>query len=258
MAIGRGGNLKISVITVAYNSAAHIVDCVQSVGGQTHPDMEHIVIDGGSHDATCALVRQHGSRVTALLSEPDRGIYDAMNKGVALATGDIVAFLNSDDTYASDTVLAQVAQAMVNEPELDAVLGDVLFFDAKRAAHPLRRYRSRRFSPKSLGWGWMPAHPAMFVARTLFERAGGFKIDYRIAGDYEWVARAFGPGDLRYRHLNQVLVHMQTGGVSTGGWRNTLLLNQEVLRACRENGIASNWLKLLSKYPAKLAEFIWH
>ncbi|MBC7521864.1 MAG: hypothetical protein H7268_12325 [Sandarakinorhabdus sp.] len=120
----------------------------------------------------------------------------------------------------------------------------------------MRRYRSDRFNPGAIGWGWMPAHPAMFVRREVFERIGVFKTHYRIAGDYEWVARAFHAGDLRYQHVPEVLVHMQTGGISTRGWRSTLLLNQEVMRACRENGVATNWFKILSKYPAKLLEYV--
>ena len=223
---------------------------------QSHQDVEHIVIDGGSTDETCALVRRYGARVTSLLSEPDNGIYDAMNKGLAMATGHVVGFLNSDDAYASSNVLAQVAQAIGHEDNLDAVFGDVVFFDAARPDRLVRRYRSNRFRPALLGWGWMPAHPALFVLHGIFERVGNFRTDFRIAGDYEWIARAFGKGTLRYQHLPEVLVRMQTGGVSTGGWRNTLLLNCEVMRACKVNGISTNWFKILSKYPAKLREFI--
>ena len=223
---------------------------------QVHPDVEHIVVDGGSTDETCALVRRHGSRVAAVVSEPDKGIYDAMNKGLALATGDVVGFLNSDDAYAHDGVLVRVAQLMGRENQLDAVFGDVAFFDASRPDRYVRRYRSDRFRPEMLGWGWMPAHPAMFVLRDVFDHVGNFRTDFRIAGDYEWIARAFGSKRLRYQHLPEVLVRMQTGGVSTGGWRNTLLLNREVMRACKVNGIPTNWFKILSKYPAKLREFI--
>lgn len=241
---------------MAFNSAPTIADALRSVAQQSHADLEHIVIDGGSTDGTCDVVRAHAGRVSRLVSEPDRGIYDAMNKGLALATGEVLAFLNSDDCYASADVLAHVAQAMAQDQRLDAVLGDVVFFDPARPRRPVRRYRSGGFRPALLAWGWMPAHPALFVRRRVFEQAGPFRTDFRIAGDYEWIARAFGGGALRYRHLDEVMVRMRTGGVSTGGWRNTLLLNQEVLRACRDNGIRTHWLKILSKYPAKLLEFV--
>lgn len=247
--------MKISVVTVAYNSAATLARTLHSVASQTHPAVEHIVIDGGSTDATRAVLQEAGGHVSRFVSEPDRGIYDAMNKGVRLASGEVIAFLNADDLYAHTGVLARVATLFEQEP-LDALLGDVAFFRPAKPDRVVRRYRSDRFSPRALAWGWMPAHPSLFVARSLFERAGPFKTDYRIAGDYEWVARAFGSGCPRYRHLPEVLVHMQTGGVSTRGWRNTVLLNQEVMRACKENGIATNWCKILSKYPAKLLEYI--
>lgn len=247
--------MKISVVTVAYNSAATLVRTLRSVASQTHPAVEHIVVDGGSTDGTRAVMQETGGHVRRFISEPDRGIYDAMNKGVGLASGEVISFLNADDHFAHADVLAHVAEQFERKP-LDALLGDVAFFRPDEPDRLVRRYRSDRFSPRALGWGWMPAHPALFVARALFERVGPFKTDYRIAGDYEWVARAFGSGRLRYSHLPEILVHMQTGGVSTRGWRNTVLLNQEVMQACRDNGIATNWLKLLSKYPAKLLEYI--
>jgi glycosyltransferase involved in cell wall biosynthesis len=247
--------MKISVITVAYNSAATIAATLKSVASQTHVDVEHIVVDGASTDGTPDVVREHGPRVARMVSEPDRGIYDAMNKGVRLASGDIVGFLNADDYYAHDRVLANVAHAF-GAARLDAVFGDVAFFQPERPDRLTRRYRAKKFEPKRLAWGWMPPHPALFVQREVFYKVGPFRTDYRIAGDFEWIVRAFGLPAIQYRHLADVMVHMRTGGISTGGWRNTLLLNREVMRACRDNGVATNWPKLLSKYPAKLLEFV--
>lgn len=247
--------LKISVVTAAYHAAATLPDTLHSVASQTWPTVEHIVIDGGSSDTTAAVIAQHGNHLTHFISEPDHGIYDAMNKGVGLASGDIIGFLNADDIYANTGVLAQVANAMRAEA-LDALYGDVAFFHHERPGWQVRRYRSARFRPSRIAWGWMPAHPTLFVHRRVFERVGPFKTDYRIAGDFEFVARAFHAGGLSYRYLPQVLVRMRTGGVSTGGWRNTLQLNREVLRACRENGIYTNPLMILSKYPYKLLEFL--
>ncbi len=246
--------MKISIVTAVYNATATIADALASVASQTHPDIEHIVIDGASTDGTQAIVQGQTKGVAKFISEPDRGIYDAMNKGIAIASGDIIGFLNADDMYAHAGVLAEVAQAM-EASDLDAIYGDVAFFNAERPDRQVRRYRSARFQPSRIAWGWMPAHPGMFLHRRVFERVGPFKSDYRIAGDFEFVARAFHAGGLRYRYLAKVLVHMRTGGVSTGGWRNTLLLNREVLRACRENGIHTNLLMILSKYPYKLLEF---
>ena len=247
--------MKISIITVAYNAAHTIVDTLESVVAQTHPDVEHIVVDGASTDGTLEIVKSHGQHVTRMISEPDQGIYDAMNKGLGLATGDVIGFLNADDVYADDGVLARVSAIMERE-KLDALFGDAEFVSPGRPDQPLRRYRSERFRPERIAWGWMPAHPALFLKRNVYERFGKFRTDYRIAGDFELVARMFHGGTLTYRHMPEVLVRMRTGGISTGGWRNTLLLNQEVLRACRENGIATSLPKILSKYPAKLLEFL--
>lgn len=234
---------------------ATIVDTLKSVAAQSHPDIEHVIVDGASTDGTLEVLKRHGQHVARVISESDRGIYDAMNKGVKASTGVIIGFLNADDYYAHDHVLENVAHSITHE-SLDAVFGDVAFFKPEQPQQLVRRYSSRHFRPDRVGWGWMPAHLGLFVRREVFERVGPFRTDYRIAGDFEWVARAFHSGALRYRYLPKVLVHMRTGGISTGGWRNTLVLNREVMRACRENDISTNWLKLLSKYPFKLLEYL--
>ena len=247
--------MKITVITVAYNSASTIADTVRSVATQTHPDIEHLVIDGKSTDATVEVVEANRHPSLVLSSEPDKGIYDAMNKGLDRASGDIVCFLNADDLYASPQVLSRVA-AQMQEHGLDALLGDVGFFHGHDSTRIVRRYRSDRFHPDRLAWGWMPAHPALFLRTEIVRRVGHFKTDYRIAGDFEFIVRAFHGHVLRYRHLPEVLVLMRTGGVSTDGLRAKIRLNREVLRACRENGLRTNIFKILSKYPAKMLELL--
>lgn len=215
--------------------------------------IEHIVIDGASKDSTVPIIQRNLSKIAHFVSEPDTGVYQAMNKGLKLATGDIIAFLNSDDVFSSFQILETVARTM-QEQELDALYGDVEYFHASKPGKTVRTYDSGRFSPTRIAWGWMPAHPALFVRRDVYERFGHFREDYRIAGDYEFVARIFKDGRLRSRHLDQVMVRMQTGGLSTAGIAATYLLNKEILRACRQNGIASNWLMVLSKYFFKFRE----
>lgn len=246
--------MRISVITVCFNAVDTIADTLESVATQTHTDIEHIVVDGASADGTLDVVKRY-KHVFKVISEPDQGIYDAMNKGLRLASGEVIGLLNADDVYADDQVLERVA-ANMRRDGLDALFGDAEFVSPGRADRPVRRYRSERFSPGRIAWGWMPAHPTLFLRRQVYERFGLFRTDYRIAGDFELVARIFRGDTLRYRHVPEVLVRMRTGGVSTGGWRNTLLLNREVLRACKENGISTSLPKILSKYPAKLLEFI--
>lgn len=246
--------MKISVITVCYNSAKTIAHALRSVAEQDYPDVEHIVVDGASRDNTLEVIREHGAHVAKLVSEHDRGIYDAMNKGVAQATGDVICFLNSDDHYVRANVLSQVAELMSTK-HLDALFGDVTFFRDGAPETVIRRYRSDRFTPERLSQGWMPAHPALFLRREVFERVGPFKIDYRIAGDFEFIVRAFGGTQkLRYQHLPDALVHMMHGGASTDGLKAKIILNREFLRACRENNVDTNLFKLLSRYPLKVLE----
>lgn len=245
----------ISVITVCYNSAATLARALQSVADQDWPRVEHIVIDGASKDETAEIIEQFRPCLAHVLSEPDKGIYDAMNKGLDRASGDIVCFLNADDQYASNSVLSRVAMLMY-EQQLDALMGDVGFFHEADPQRMVRRYRSNHFTPGRLAWGWMPAHPALFLSRTVVQRVGRFKTDYSIAGDYEFIVRVFHGHEVRYRYLPEILVNMQTGGASTGGFGAKLRLNREVLRACRENGVQTNILKILSKYPAKILELL--
>lgn len=246
---------KISVITPTYNAAATLGDTLRSVADQRWGDVEHIIIDGASKDNTAALVDALQRPGGQFISERDNGLYDAMNKGIDRASGDIICLLNADDFYSDDEVLQRVA-GVFEAHDLDAVLGDVGFVRDGALDTIIRRYNSSRFRPSRLAWGWMPAHPAMFLSRAAYERVGRYRTDYKIAADFEFVIRAFVQHQLRYLHIPQMLVTMRTGGVSTAGLRSKWIINKESLRACRENGIYSNHLMLASKYPAKLLEFV--
>lgn len=244
--------MKISVVTVCWNAAATIEDTIRSVADQTYPDVEHIVIDGASTDGTSDIIYKFKSNITKWVSEPDQGIYDAMNKGIALVSGDVVGFLNADDIYAHPEVLAEVAQALGDE-SIQAVYGDVVFVrDDLQTV--VRYYRSHRFTAGKLAWGWMPPHPSIFLRKHMFEKYGLFKTDYRIAADYELVTRLFAKHRVRYRYLPGVSVKMRVGGVSTRSVKSNYILSQEIVRACRENGINTNLLKVSLKYPLKVVE----
>ena len=246
---------KISVITVSFNAADTIARTVQSVAAQNYPDVQHVVIDGGSYDATVDVVLQHLRIGGIVVSEPDGGLYDAMNKGVLLSSGDIVAILNADDYYANDTILSDVV-ALWAKSGCDAVLADIAFFLPNRPNHIARHYKSDRFRPSLIGWGWMPAHPGMFLSRRVYDTVGLYDTSYRIAADFEFVARAFGKHRCSYEFTHEVAVFMRLGGISTADFEAKMIINREVLRACRTNDIYSNWLMLLSKYPIKAMELI--
>ncbi len=248
---------KISIITVCFNSEKTILDTINSVNRQSYKNLEHIFIDGGSTDGTLSLINTYSRREPELVSERDRGIYDAMNKGLNKASGEIIAFLNSDDIYANENVIKKIAYEMHNN-NLDCLAGDVYLVKSSDISKIIRRSSSKRFSVNRIAYGWMPSQPALFFKKSVYDEIGFFSSNYRIAGDFEFVARAFLAKDIKYKYIPDILVHMRLGGVSTGGLFNTLLLNKEVMRACRENGINTNWFKLLSKYPYKILEYFFH
>lgn len=247
---------KFSIITAVFNRAETIRNAVQSVQVQTYTNVEHVVVDGASTDGTLDILKENLGANAVFLSEPDKGIYDALNKGLALATGDIIGFMHSDDSYANERVLETVARAF-EVSDIDGVYADVLFFRPAAPDKPVRRYRSDRFSADRLAWGWMPAHTTLFLRRRVYEKYGHFNITYKIAADFEFIARILADRKVELTYIPEVLVHMDTGGASTVGLKNTIRLNQEVKRACAENGIRTNWFKILSKYPLKMLEYIY-
>lgn len=243
--------MKISVITACYNSAATIGDTLRSIAEQTHPDIEHIVVDGGSQDMTMEIVRVKGAHVAHAISEPDQGIYDAMNKGIRLATGEIVGLLNSDDFYASPEVLTQVARVFA-DPRIEASWGDLCYVGQTDTSKIVRFWKSSPFTPGLFARGWCPPHPTFFVRRAVYERYGAFDLRYRIAADVELMARLLEVNKVRGAYIPQILVRMRMGGASNRSLRNTFQLNQEIWRAFRHHRLSTSiWAfvggKLLSR-----------
>jgi glycosyltransferase involved in cell wall biosynthesis len=250
--------MKISIITVVLNGAKTIERNLDSIASQRngHIEIEHILIDGGSTDGTLEILHERQNEIEILVSEPDKGLYDAMNKGIRLATGDIIGMLNADDLYADHHVLNDVGQIFQSQ-KVDAVFGDLEYFNPRELTASVRLYRSAGFTPEKLSRGLMPAHPTLFLRKSVYDRFGLFKPDYKIAGDFDFVARIFKNGDLKYVYVPHVLTRMQIGGISTRGIKNTFLLNKEILRSCKENHIPSNFLKLLLRYPQKFLEYVY-
>lgn len=245
--------MKLSIITPSYNSEHTIADCLHSINCQT-VICEHIVIDGGSSDETVQLIR-HISPSSIVVSEQDHGIYDAMNKGIQLATGDIIGILNSDDYYAGPQVLEKVI-GRFRESGADALFADLVYVRPDNPERVVRYYSGARFTPEKFAWGWMPPHPTFFVRRELYERYGLFRTDYKIAADYELTARFLARHKASYTYLPEVIVHMRTGGVSTRNLKSTWILNKEILRACSANGIKTNIWKVYSKYFLKVMQLL--
>ena len=245
----------VSVITATYNRAATIVRALNSVRRQTYSNIQIVVIDGASQDETVKLVAPLMAAEDILYSAPDNGIYDALNKGVELSCGDVIAFMHSDDVYFDDDVLLNVMEIFSDE-NIDIVYGDVCFFATDNENKIIRTYRSDTLSEANLAWGKMPAHPAMFIRRRVYQEIGYFKTNFSIAADYEFLCRLVRNYDFNAVYLPSVFVRMQVGGVSTGGLKNTLLLNKEVYRALSDNKIYSNIFMILSKYPSKFLQFL--
>ncbi len=241
--------MKVSVITAVRNRAATIAHTLRSVADQHFAAVEHVVVDGASTDGTLDVVRRHKATVGVLISERDAGVYDAFNKGLAAATGDLVGFLNAGDRYVDEHAIERLVTA-IEASGADAVFADVAIVDPETRA-VRRRYRSLPFSVARLPYGYMPAHPTLFVRRAVFERCGKFDSSYKIAGDFEFVARAFGRGGISHVYVPETLVHMEPGGLSDRGWKSKWAITKELRRACKANGISSGWIRLMSRLPAK-------
>lgn len=248
--------MKVTVITTAYNSAVTLKDAMRSVLGQTYSDIEYIIVDGGSTDGTLDVIKEHEPLFNGRLrwvSKHDSGIYDAMNKGIDMATGDVVGMLNSDDYFTSTDVIQTVVEVL-GDRSLDAVYGDVHFVRPDSPERMVRYYSSRLFRKCWLRFGFMPAHPSFYVRREVYLRAGGYALDYRIAADFDMMVRLFHKYRIKAKYLNRDFVTMRTGGISTRNIRNRMLIMREDVRACRRYGLYTNTLFVSLKYLYKLFE----
>ena len=279
--------MKVSLITACYNSAATIRTCFDSVLSQKGVDVEYIVVDGGSKDGTVDIIKDYSTRSTCStnsrplrvgatpgeatepsgasaefsfkwLSERDQGMYDAINKGIKMATGDIVGILNADDMFESEDTLAHVVDCFnrVDRVErVEAIYADIRFVkdDLQTTS---RYYSAKRWKPWMLQWGKMPPHPSVYIRRELFDKLGLYKLGYDIAADYELLIRYLRKAGIKARYLNECVVRMRMGGKSTRGWKSFKTLNKEIVRGNRENGYFCCFPMLLPKYLFKIFEFI--
>lgn len=249
--------IMISIITATYNSAETINDTIKSVLCQTNKDFEYIIVDGGSTDETIDIVKSYESEFSGRLkwvSEKDKGIYDAMNKGIKMASGDIIGILNSDDYYTSDDILQTIADAFKCR-NVDAIYGDIHFIKDGVPDKCVRYYSSRLFSPFWLRFGFMPAHPSFYCKRDVFDKSGLYRLDYKIGSDYEMMVRLFRKHKISSRYVPKDFVTMRTGGASNSNLQSRLTLIKEDVKACRDNGIYTNELFICLKFLYKIFEF---
>lgn len=246
--------MKISIITAVYNRADTVGMAIDSVARQTYPNCEHLIIDGASSDGTLAMVETRRRATMRVVSEPDEGIYHALNKGIGLATGDVIGVVHSDDFLAHDQVLDKVARAF-EDAEVQAVYGDLDYVSARDPLRIVRRWRAGNVTAWKLSWGWMPPHPTIFVRRELLDAHGPYDTSYRIASDYEAILRWFGKGGIRSAYIPEVLVKMRVGGESNRSLGRILRKSREDLRALHSSGMGSVGA-LLAKNLSKLPQFI--
>lgn len=247
---------KVSIITVSYNSVDTIQDTIESVLNQKYPNIEYIIVDGNSNDGTMEVVSKYRDKITKVVSEPDNGIYDAMNKGIVLATGDFVGILNSDDVYSDSSVIEDVVGQLVSTGA-DCTYADLMFVSRGDLNKRVRFCSSKNFSISKFRWGWMVPHPTFFVKRSCYEKFGLYKMGYRVSADFELLVRFMLRERISSARLPRCIVKMRDGGISTSGLLWRVHQNFEIVRACRENGVYTNIFFVLLKAPWKLLEYFW-
>jgi glycosyltransferase len=247
--------MRISIITAAFNSSATIRETIESVRMQRGVKVEHIVVDGGSLDDTIDIVRSY-PHIQKTVSEPDKGIYDAMNKGIAMAEGDVIGILNSDDLYHDQEVLQKVC-AVFSERDVDVAYGDLVYFSAGDMDKVVRYWKAGRYREGLFKWGWMPPHPTFFVRRQAYERYGLFNLDIGTSADYELMLRLMHIHALRWAYIDRVLVRMREGGASNITMAARFEANRNDRKAWTLNGVRPYWFTMYLKPLRKVGQYLF-
>lgn len=246
--------MKISIITISYNSAATIEDTIKSVLGQTHQDIEYIIVDGASKDATLNIIKKYQTKIAKVVSESDKGIYDAMNKGISMATGEVVGILNSDDFYSNNEVLAKVAAAF-SSPDITACYGDIIYIDRTNKEKIVRYWRAGVYRKYKLFSGWAPPHPAFFVRRSVYQQYGVFNCIFKIAADYELMLRFIKKAHLVMRYIPEQLVCMREGGYSAASISRRIAGWRELYQAWRVNKLVPPPWLIITRPLSKVSQY---
>ena len=247
-------SFTVSVVTACYNSAKTIGTTIQSVNAQSYANIEHVFIDGDSTDHTLNVISASARHNHSVLSEPDNGIYDALNKGIQRAAGDVVGFLHADDFYTDDSVVERIAECF-SRPKVQAVYGDLQYVSQSETDKVIRTWDTKTFSPGRLKQGWMPPHPTLYVRKEWYERIGGFDTKYRIAADYLSILQLFSDPDFEAVYLPQVLVKMRVGGASNRSLKNIIQKSREDYAVLKRTGVGG-LATLMSKNLRKVGQFI--
>lgn len=249
--------MKITIITATYNSAQYIVDCVKSISSQSYPEIEHIIIDSCSTDNTLDLIKSNANHEIKIIQEKDNGIYDALNKGIKSANGDILGFLHSDDIFADNDVISTIANVFYDDKSISCVYGDLNYVNRKNTNNILRKWVSCKFSPRLLRFGWMPPHPTLYVKKECFQGNIGFSNKYTISSDYDFVLKLFSNKKYRSYYIPKILVNMRTGGVSNKSFLNLLKKSLEDFKVLRNNGFSfkGSFVTLFLKNISKINQF---
>jgi len=246
--------IKISIITAVYNNREHLQNCFESVFSQTYSDIEYIVVDGGSTDGTIDVIKKYSSKITTWISEPDRGIYDALNKGILMATGDVIGFLHSDDLLNSSETIAHIANSF-EVTKADAAYGDLVYISKENPDKIIRYWKSSNFTPPLLRKGWMPPHPTLFVKSSWYKSKKGFRTDFRISADYDLILRLFSDRNFKTCYLSEVITRMRLGGASNRSVKNIYLKSKEDYIALKESKVGG-FYTLFRKNFQKIIQFV--
>jgi len=245
--------MKLSIISVVYNNAQYIEDCIKSVASQSYRNREHIVVDGGSTDGTLEVIKKHQEKISKWVSEPDDGLFFAMNKGISMATGDVIGFLHSDDYYANTNVIEKVADVFIIH-DVESLYGDLVYI-SKNGRRIIRYWKTGIYRKRMIKWGWMPPHPTFFIRKEIYEKYGCFNTSFRIAADYDLILRFLEKQSITTYYIPEVLIKMRIGGDSNKSIKNMFRKSREDLKAMRNNGLPIPIAALLYKNFSKLPQF---
>ena len=249
--------MKVSIITVTFNSISVINDCLDSISSQEYDNIQHIVIDGASTDGTLSILESKHSQLNTLISKPDNGIYDAMNKGIKIATGDIIGFLNSDDFYLNNKVISKVVKEFEKDSFLDACYSDLIYVDQFNTSKTIRYVKSSKFQEGLFSKGWCPPHPTFFVRRSVYKKFGNFDLSYKFASDVDLMMRFLEKYKIKSKYIPEVWVKMRMGGVTNKNLKNIWLQNKEIIHSFNKNNLSVNLFKfLILKIISRLVQFL--